>query len=193
MKKISLILLTFFCLLPLSNAYAVVDLTVFDGDFVRGTGAPFEDIRVFTSVEGSARIKLTNGGLEDGTNEKVSSSVVLVNGQEVFISSNLNQNINSLEDEIYLSDGENDISVLLKSKPNGRIGIEIIQEIVADGVASVGVEGGNVAVNDSNSPIYGAEADIPYGALLHNEIIKIFFEEKEALYRRVFYSCRGKH
>jgi uncharacterized protein (TIGR02145 family) len=179
MKRFGLMLLTLFCLLPLSNAYAVVDLTVFDGDFVRGTGAPFEDIRVFTAVEGSARIILTNGGLEDGTNEKVSSSVVLVNGQEVFISSNLNQNINSLEDDIYLSDGENDISVLLKSKPNGRIRIEIIQEIVADGVALVGVEGGNVAVNDSNSPIYGAEADIPYGALLYNEIIKISFEEKK--------------
>ena len=179
MRRFGLLFLTLFCLLPLSNAYAVVDLTVFDGDFVRGTGAPFEDIRAFTAVEGSARIILTNGSLEDGTNEKVSSSVVLVNGQEVFISSNLNQNINSLEDEIYLSDGKNDISVLLKSKPNGKIRIEIIQEIVADGVALVGVKGGNVAVNDSNSPIYGAEADIPYGALLHNEFIEISFEEKK--------------
>ena len=104
-----------------SNSYALVKVSVFNETLTRGEGAPVTDSFTFPGVTGPAVIRLTNGSAEDSDVERVSSSVISVNGTTVFSASNFNQNTSTMDAEIILSEGENTIDVLLKSKPGGQI------------------------------------------------------------------------
>lgn len=85
----------------------MVEVTVSDNTFVRGTGAPVTETETFPSVSGKATIKLYNGGIVNTARVLVSSATVTINGQAIFGPSNFNQNISYLEKEVTLSEGQN--------------------------------------------------------------------------------------
>ena len=86
MKKYGLSLAVIFVLLWTATSYAMAQLEVLSPTTcIRGTGAPVTEAFTFPGFSGPATVKLTNGGLEDDSSEKVSSSIVTVNGQVVFI------------------------------------------------------------------------------------------------------------
>ena len=65
--------------------------------FTRGTGEPVTETLSFSALGGSAIIKLKNGNLEDTSAERVSSSLITVNGQVIFGPSNFNQQADCLD------------------------------------------------------------------------------------------------
>ena len=103
------------------------DILLLTDTFVRGTGAPTNETRTYTGITGQTRVILVNGSLEDAAVEKVSSSMVYVNGQLAFNSSNFNQNVNYLETEAMLDEGENTLDIELRGKPGGQIIVQIVQ------------------------------------------------------------------
>jgi len=130
MKKSILFLMGFMVLFLVATiSFAMVDVKVFDNTFVRGTGTPVTETKTFPGVSGKAIIKVYNGGLEDADTERVSSSVIKINGQIIFDQSNFNQNITSLEKEIIINDGQNTLEATLKSKPGGKLTVQIMQDI----------------------------------------------------------------
>ena len=166
MKKYGLFLAVIFVFFWTATCYAMVQLEVLSPTTcIRGTGAPITEAFTFLGFSGPATIKLTNGGLEDDSIEKVSSSIVTVNGQVVFGSSEFNQNVGYLEKETTLVEEQNTLGVCLKGKPGGQLTIQITQEVEADGAGVVGLEGGVVEVTDPESEIYGAKVEILDGVL----------------------------
>src|SRR3990172_7744048 len=130
MKKSILFLMGFMVLFLVATiSFAMVDVKVFDNTFVRGTGTPVTETKTFPGVSGKAIIKVYNGGLEDAETERVSSSIIKINGQIIFDQSNFNQNVATLEKEITLNDGQNTLEATLKSKPGGNLTIQVIQDI----------------------------------------------------------------
>jgi len=126
MKKCVLFLVSVFVLLwaVTSDARVQVEVTC-----VRGTGEPVTETFTFTAFGGPATVKLWNGSLEDSDAENVSSSTVTVNGEVIFGPSNFNQNVDFLEEETTLVEGQNTLEVLLKAKPGGQVTIQIIQNV----------------------------------------------------------------
>jgi hypothetical protein len=59
---------------------------------------------------------------------KVSSSIIILNGQDVFRTSDFNQNVTYLGKEIALEDGINSLKVCLRGRPGGDIRIQILQQ-----------------------------------------------------------------
>ena len=174
MKRYSVFLTLFFVLLWPSSSQAVVEVEVSTPiTCLRSTGAPVTETFTFPGLAGAATVKLWNGSLEDDSIEKVSSSTVTLNSQEVFGPSNFNQNVDYLEGQATLGEGQNTLQVCLKGKPGGQLTIQILQEVEADGAAVVGPEGGVSEVTDPDSPIYGTKVRIPEGALMEPEIIAI--------------------
>ena len=98
----------------------MAEVTVFDETFERGNGKPITENRTFIGVDGTATIKLMN--------DRISSALVTVNGQVIFDTSDFNPNVSYLEKEIMLLDGFNILDVLLRSKPGGKLSIQIIKK-----------------------------------------------------------------
>ena len=119
----------------------------FEGNFYRGSGQPAVETAIFQGKAGPATIRLFNGA-EDNIKdaERVSSSVISVNGSVIFDSSNFNQNVSYLEAEITLNEGDNDLSVELRSKPGGNIRVLVVQE--KDGSGIIWPEGGEIQGED---------------------------------------------
>ena len=126
MKKGVLFLASVFVLLWAVTSDARVQ---FEVTCIRGTGEPVTETFTFTAFGGPATVKLWNGGLEDSDAENVSSSTVAVNGEVIFGPSNFNQNVDFLEEETTLVEGQNTLEVLLKAKPGGQVTIQIIQNV----------------------------------------------------------------
>jgi hypothetical protein len=135
MKKYSFFLAVILVLFGAVTSHADVEVVVFDDIFVRGTGTPITVLRNFQAANGPAIVKLTNGSSDGADGEKVSSSVVTVNGINVFDASNFNQNVDYVEETVALNDGLNTLEVVLRSKPNGKIRIQIVQTIQSDTVS----------------------------------------------------------
>lgn len=132
MRKYGIFLTVVFLLFWANEGSAQVQWQVLSPmTFTRGTGAPATESLNFSAVSGLATIKLANGDLEDSSVEMVSSSVVTISGQVAFDSSNFNQNVDYLEKEITLLDGQNTLEVVLKGKPGGQVIIQIIQQAAA--------------------------------------------------------------
>jgi hypothetical protein len=129
MKKAMFCSALFVFLLAAFALHAAVDVVLFEETYTRETGTPKTVSRTFAGYSGTAVIKLWNGGATDATNERVSSSVIAVNGTPVFEQSNFNQNVTYLERTITLDQGSNTIDVILYSKPGGTIRIEILQTV----------------------------------------------------------------
>ena len=81
MKKVQLLLLTLFCLLPFNYAYGVTEITLTNDTYIRGTGAPIVETVSFPAKAGPANITVINGNLEDTEVERVSSSLIALNGK----------------------------------------------------------------------------------------------------------------
>jgi hypothetical protein len=101
----------------------------FEEDSERDTGEPVTESYTFTATEGDAVIRLFNGGIEDPDGIRISSATVTLNGDLVFGPSDFNQQVEELEADIALLEGDNTIEVTLRSKPGGVITIQILQAI----------------------------------------------------------------
>ncbi len=95
--------------------------------FVRDKGEPFiEEIALEVPLAGSAILDIKNGAEnDDSTGEKVSSSIIMLNGICVVGPNNFNQNIDAVQVPVELQAGENVLGVELRGKPGGCISIKI--------------------------------------------------------------------
>ncbi len=98
-------------------------------DFLRGTGAPVTETRSVTVPNPATAFTLTiyNGGMQDAEFERVSSSVITVNGVQVVGPSEFNQTIVWVAKPVILQ-ATNVLSVELRGKPTGQV------TLVIDGV-----------------------------------------------------------
>jgi murein DD-endopeptidase MepM/ murein hydrolase activator NlpD len=170
MKKVGLLMMAVFFLPLMATAGAGVEVSLLnptDGTFLRGTGEPITETRYFPAAAGSAKIQVYNGA-QDDTAEKVSSSIISINGSVVFDPSKFNQNVSIIESLINLVEGVNKIEVILKGKPGGRILINILQEIDADAAQVIGTEGGIIGSHSE-----GFELIIPADSLSENRLITV--------------------
>ena len=109
--------------------------TGFPGTFVafgpqshtRGTGSPVTVTNAFTVLNPNTTyaLQIYNGGLTDGEFEKVSSSVISINGVQVVGPNEFNQNVALIERPVTLATS-NQLSVELRGKPGGGITVQII-------------------------------------------------------------------
>jgi hypothetical protein len=132
----------------------VVDI-IFNQDFYRSTSKPLMETVTFEAINGQATITVTNGSLENSEIERVSSSVISLNGNIVISPSNFNQQVQRIEKIVRLNHGVNTLSVNIKGKPGGKLNITISQE--AEVIAELPPSGGSVLVADPQSPISGTE------------------------------------
>ena len=172
MKKLSLLIAFMLLVGMATSVQADVEVTCFDGIFERATGAPVAETVNFPGIAGSATISVYNGA-EDDSYEKVSSSIISVNGNVVFSSSNFSQGVDYINAEVDLLEGRNSLVVLLKSKPGGKIRVKIVQEMEAEGAAVIGPEGGSITVADTNSSIFGCTLEVPKNAVDDSAVFTI--------------------
>jgi hypothetical protein len=130
MKKFCfLVVLSVLIIAVLPASARVVDITLLNEDFVRTTGSPVTETRTFTGFAAPATINIYNGAQNDNeTGERVSSSVINVNGVNAFGTADFNKNVTSLTAQVNLNEGDNTVSVELRGKPGGKIRVEIVQE-----------------------------------------------------------------
>jgi hypothetical protein len=95
----------------------------------RGTGTPVTVTYTFTTYDSPAEMEIINGGLYEPHGEKVSSAYIRLNGEVVFRPSDFNQNVDEIEQEITLLDGENVLEVILNSIPGSTLTIVVEQEV----------------------------------------------------------------
>jgi YVTN family beta-propeller protein len=141
MKKLSMIL-TFLVIFGSSAiGHTSEERVVFEGTFERGNttlferaistkraghkenGKPVTQFRNFLGSSGEATLKVCNAPEA----EKISSAIISINGNVVLGSSTFNQNVGCIEKMVNLDEGDNILAVLLKSKPGGKVSIEISQ------------------------------------------------------------------
>jgi len=140
MKKLSMIL-TFLVIFGSSAiGHTSDEYVVFEGIFERGNaifekaidrkgggdkgnGTPVSQFENFSGMSGEATLKVCNGAEA----EKISSATISINGNVVVGSSNFNQNVGCIEEAVSLNEGDNILEVLLKSKPGGKVSVEILQ------------------------------------------------------------------
>lgn len=120
------------CLLTLNGlANAGTYTLVSPQSFLRPSGESIADSFNFAARDSSGTYTLTvyNGGLEDDllTGEAVSSSIISLNGIQIFGPSEFNQNVTTLSKPVALQ-STNELSVQLWGKPGGVITLEIIGE-----------------------------------------------------------------
>jgi hypothetical protein len=95
--------------------------------YQRQSGTPVTVTNNFTVLNPntSYTLQIYNGGLTDGEFEKVSSSVVALNGVQIVGPNEFNQKVTLIEKPVTLS-SSNQLSVELRGKPGGGITIQII-------------------------------------------------------------------
>jgi len=97
--------------------------------YERGAGAPvMVNDAIAVRVPGAPyRILVYNGGLEDSEYERVSSSVIQINGGTVFGPDAFGQDVGYLEAPVDLS-AANELSVELRGKPGGGVVLVLVGE-----------------------------------------------------------------
>ena len=105
-----------------------VEVSAFEQTYFRSSGTPVTETNTFHKINGLAKIRVTNGGLEDNENEIVSSSIIVLNGEVKIDSSNFNKNVGLVEVEKNLSGGINTIEITLKGKPGGALTVQVLTE-----------------------------------------------------------------
>jgi len=128
-------------------------VTVFEHTYVRETGSPITQTDTFPGIKGLATIRVTNGGLEEADNEKVSSADIVLNEETIIDSSNFNQNVEVVEVEKTLDGKINTIEVTVKGKPGGALTVQVLAEdgdVDFDGDGFTRVEGD---CDDNNSAV----------------------------------------
>jgi len=111
-----------------SPAFAA-EFSVFEQTYIREKGTPdtVEDTFIALSPNIEWTLRAVNGNLEDDEVEKVSSSTMILNGEEVLQPKQFNQNVNLIESEVFLNTN-NTVQTTLKSKPGGQLTVSIIGE-----------------------------------------------------------------
>ena len=140
MKKRNVLLITIFIFGLSTIGQAAAEVVVFEGIFKRGNaifekeigskgtgnkgyGTPVTQFDNFPGSSGEATLKVCNVAEA----EKISSATISINGNVVLGPSNFNQHVGCIEKTVNLNDGDNTLGVMLKSKPGGKVGIEILQ------------------------------------------------------------------
>ncbi len=110
------------------------EFTVFGPQsYVRGPGPPVTEVRRFSVINPRTTytLRIDNGRSTersvDGEVERVSSSVIRINGAQVVGPGDLNQNVGHLERDVSLEQA-NRIEVELRGRPGGGITIRIVGE-----------------------------------------------------------------
>ena len=124
------VIVSLFLLLSCNLIYAG-SFSAFDKTYHRSTGSPIVETDPFIVKNPSTTytLEIYNGGLVDDEYERVSSSVIKINGQQVIGPSDFNQKVAYVSREITLNPGDfsaNEISVELRGKPGGAIVIFIL-------------------------------------------------------------------
>jgi len=169
--------LSLFSLLTAPLAHTQGTCVCFERQFVRATGPPVVETYQF-DVPFSDQYTMTviNGSLEDSDLQRVSSSVISVNGTQVLGPSNFNQNVSQLTVPLNLNSGTNTIAVELRGKSGGTLNITITSNNGYSGV--VGPEGGIIEVSDFSNPLYGTKIEFPSGCLTDETVITISYVSK---------------
>ena len=108
---------------PYGNASVQVQL--FDQTYVRGKSLPTSVKATFPSTDGQALIEVYNGDNDPTTREN--SAVITLNNKIIFFQSMFSNKIRYLKKTIDLSQGQNNLTVLLTGKPGSKIRINISQ------------------------------------------------------------------
>lgn len=161
MKKLSMILIVFFIFGLSATGYSSEGCLLFNGTFERSTKTSATSvlsvkdseaqIGQFKAVDGGALVKVYNGAQEDEA-QKVSSATIFINGKKVIGPSNFNQNMDYIEKMVEVNGGDNSLEVSLKSKPGGKIKVEIVQPNVLALSALNGRSVASVCSGDSTHP-----------------------------------------
>ena len=109
MKKLSLLIAFMLLVGMTTSVQAGVEVTCFEGIFERTTGAAVAETVNFPGIAGAATIRVYNGA-EDDSYEKVSSSIISVNENVVFSSSNFSQGVIYISAKVELIEGQNSLS-----------------------------------------------------------------------------------
>lgn len=128
MKRYSLVFSAISVLLFADLCLGNVQVKFLDKEFVRGTAAPKTESIDFTGNGGTAIMKVSSLNLEHPAFHKVSSSIIILNGQDVFGPSDFKRNVTCLEKEIVLQNGMNSLKVFLRGKPGGGFRIRILRQ-----------------------------------------------------------------
>ncbi len=121
----------FFLIIASQSVFAGTYSVLAPQGFQRQTGAPVTENISFSVANpaGTYTISIYNGGLDDHelTGELVSSSIISLNGTQIFGPSEFNKNVTTLTKSISLQ-GDNELSVELRGKPGGVITLTITGE-----------------------------------------------------------------
>ncbi|MDH5526654.1 MAG: hypothetical protein OEY97_05025 [Nitrospirota bacterium] len=103
------------------------------GAVTRATSAPVVANFTFNvPVAGAAMLKVANGVMDDEiTGEKVSSSVIALNGQVILGPDQFNQAVSEVSAPVTLLEGANTLSVELRGKPGGVIIARVVAPVDA--------------------------------------------------------------
>lgn len=124
---VMILLLALPCMRAQAGSYTLLEPT----GFQRSSGAPVTESLSFAALDTASvyTINVYNGGLEDHPliGELVSSSVISLNGQQIFGPDEFNQDTIFVTRPINVQ-SENELTVELRGKPGGVITLEIIGE-----------------------------------------------------------------
>ena len=95
--------------------------------YVRGTGSPVTVTNTFTVLNPNTlyTLRVHNGGLVDSDTDRVSSTVITVNGVVIVAPNDLNQNVTEVDKPVTLL-ASNQIDVQVRGKPGGTLSVDII-------------------------------------------------------------------
>ena len=121
----------FLLLCVFSGTSFATQVTVFGpNQYVRTTGAPDVFTNSFTAISGVGMLIVKNGAI-DGNNritDAISSALVYVNGEQIFVPNDFNQNVYLLQAPDNLTEN-NSIAVELASSPGSYLNIEVTEDI----------------------------------------------------------------
>ncbi|MGB2929905.1 MAG: hypothetical protein WBB70_13425, partial [Desulfobacterales bacterium] len=113
-----------------STSFAT-EVTIFGpNQYVRTTGSPDVFTDSFTAISGSGMLIVKNGAIDGNSriSDAISSASVYVNGEQIFGTSDFNQNVYLLQSPVNLLEN-NSITVELASSPGSYLSIEVTQQV----------------------------------------------------------------
>lgn len=168
------VFITLFLLLGvLIDQSLAVEVTLFGpNQYLRTTGKPNVYSDTFPGIPGQGKLIIKNG--DANGNNRVSSALISVNGQQILSPNDFNQQVYNIEVPVNLVEN-NSILVQIQSKPGSYITVKITEEIAADAAAVIGPSGGTITANN------GIQAFIPQGATDNSIVAAISYVSPDQL------------